>query len=60
LSQPDVRVDAQAQVVALAMQAVGKAPAVRPALDEQEEEQAVTIVEALARITRLDGLDGLV
>jgi len=55
-ARPTSRIDTQAQVVALAVQAVGEAPAVRPALDEQEQEQASP---SLRRLRGSPGLTAL-
>lgn len=60
LGQADVRVGAQAEIVALAVQAVREAPPMRFAIHEQQQEQPVAIVQALARVARLDRLDRLV
>ena len=56
--QRSVRVRAQRQHLALALDAVVEAPAVRAAFDEQQQKQSVAVTQTLARVTLLDRLDG--
>jgi hypothetical protein len=60
LSQADIRIDAETEAVALAVQAVGESPAMRSTLDEQEQKDSVPVIEPLSSTTQLDGLNGLV
>jgi hypothetical protein len=57
-SKAGVGVGAEAQRLALAVDAVVQAPAVGAALDEQEQVQAVAVGDALARIAGLDRPQG--
>jgi hypothetical protein len=52
-----VRVVAQRQHVALAGEAIVEAPAVLVGLHEEQQDQAVTVGQPLARIAGLDGPD---
>lgn len=53
-AEAGLRVRAEAQCVAPAVQAVVEAPAMRAAFDEQPKVQAVTVSQALAGICWLD------
>ena len=56
--QRSVRIRAQRQQLALALDAVVEAPAVRAAFDEQQQKQSIAVAQTLARVTFLDRLDG--
>ena len=59
-AEAGLRILAEAPRVALAVQAVVEAPAMRTAFDEQPKARAGTIGEALAGLSGLDRLDGAI